>query len=69
MARQKKTDTDRRIEASYYRSCSGIQIPMMAIPKVYDQARFFLASNTPVPTDDELDAFVRAYVETIRVND
>lgn len=67
MARQKKTDTDRRIEASYARSCNGIQIPIMAIPKVYAHARQLVFLNFNM-TDEELETAIRAYVETIRVN-
>ena len=66
-----KSEIDTRIEQAYYRSCSGIQIGIMDIPKVYDHARIYLRLNTlggVAPTDEDLEAVIRAFVETIRKN-
>lgn len=57
--------TDKRIEAAYYRTSSGVQIPMMAIPGIFRAIR---EEMTPTTTDEQLDVLVQAIVGMIRVN-
>ena len=58
---------DKRVERAYYATCSGIQIDIMDIGKVFACGRDALR-QTPELTDDELGRLVRAYVEIIRKN-
>jgi hypothetical protein len=67
---EKQRDT--RIERAYYRTCSGVQIPMMAIPGIFRA----VVKNMEVRvlftgvelTDAELDVLVKATVDSVRVN-
>jgi len=61
---QKKADKalDAKIEAIYYRRCSGIQISIMDMPKVY------AAGRKAAKEDDDIEVAVVAFVETIRKN-
>ena len=52
-----------RVSQAYTRACSGIQIDMMAIPKVFEVG---LASVATGDDDTTLGAKLRAYVDTIR---
>jgi len=67
MARETKEQKliNKRVETAYYQSCSGIQIPMMSIPKVFEAGRVAVAEGAD---DETLKAKIRAFVETIRVN-
>jgi len=58
---------EKRIDAAYRATCSGIQINILDIPKVFDEGQKWLDAN-PNLTDDALAAAIRAYVETIRMN-
>jgi hypothetical protein len=53
---------DREIEAAYYRRCSGIEINVMDIGKVFDAGRKAHAEGADV------EAAIVAFVETIRKN-
>lgn len=53
---------DRRIEAAYYRSCTGLQISIMDIGKVFEYGRHQIADGVD---DAQLAAGLRAYVETL----
>lgn len=64
MARQSKADKaiDQRIEAAYYRNCSGVQIDIMDIGRVFKAGRAALAAG------QDVDAAIVAFVQTIRKN-
>lgn len=62
--RQTKADKqiDQRIEAIYYRTCSGIQIDILDISKIYRVGKTaILAGQDPEPA-------IVAFVQTIRKN-
>ena len=73
MRKQSKQEkaADKRIERAYARSCSGVQIPMLAIPGIFRDARANMEARQLITgqpmTDAELDTCVAAIVETIRV--
>jgi len=56
---------DQRVERAYYRTCSGVQIDIMDIGKVFDFGRLKVAAGED---DNALGASIRAYVDTIRKN-
>jgi hypothetical protein len=67
MARQSKQEKaiEKRVEAAYYASCSGIQINMMDIPKVFKVGAQIVSEGAD---DATLQAKLRAFVDTIRHN-
>ena len=56
---------DKRVERAYYKTCSGIQIDIMDIGKIFEFARLKVAEGED---DAALGASIRAYVERIRKN-
>ena len=65
MAKQSKVDReiDKRVEQAYYKTCSGVQINMMNIPKVFDFGRKKVLEDR---LDDEaLGLSIRAYVDVL----
>ena len=65
--RQSKAEklADKRIERAYYKTCSGVQIDVMDIGKVYRAGQAAIASGAD---DSALESAVKAFVETIRHN-
>jgi hypothetical protein len=64
-SRKKKDPTDARIEKAYYRTCSGVQINIMDISKVFDHGR----KGVETGADDEtLGVELRRFVDTISLN-
>jgi len=62
-AAEKKAD--KRIEAAYRRRCSGIEIDIMDIGRVFKAGHAAIAAGADEPG---LEHAVRAFVETIRKN-
>lgn len=61
---QKKLD-DKRIEQAYYKVADGVQIDMMAIPKVFKVGESAIAQGAD---DAALEKAIADFVETIREN-
>lgn len=66
MARRVKVRSEaaRRVEAAYYRTCGGVQINIMNIPKVFAAGEAAMAEGVD---DEELGRRIRAFVDGIRV--
>lgn len=62
-----KAAEERFISAAYSAACSGIQINIMDIPRVFKIGESALAAN-PTITAKELGETLRTFVETIRHN-
>jgi hypothetical protein len=58
---------DRRINHLYGQRCSGIQINIMDITKVFKAGQAAIAAN-PAINDDELGDAILKFVQTIRQN-
>jgi hypothetical protein len=56
---------DRRVERAFYTSCSGIQLDIMDIQKVFQIGRNAVLDQLD---DAELANVIRRYVDTIRKN-
>jgi hypothetical protein len=67
MIKQTKAEklADKRIAAAYHRTCSGVQIPMMAIPGIFRSIR---DAMTPTTSDEQLDVLVQVMVAMVRIN-
>lgn len=69
MAKQAKLTKriiEKRIERAYYSGCSGIQLNIMNIPRVFKAAELLFVS-TPDISDQELVGAVRAIVDGINL--
>lgn len=56
---------DKRIESLYYRHCSGVEIDIMDIGRVFKAGHAAIAEN-PAIDDSALGAAIVAFVATIR---
>lgn len=67
MARQTKQQKidENRINRAFNQACSGVQIPMLDIPKVFRAGQAAIDAGAD---DAALTEAVVAFVETIRVN-
>lgn len=67
MKRKTKAEklADKRIERAYYDTCSGIQINIMDIGKIFAFGRLKVEAGED---DEQLKSSIRNYVETIRYN-
>jgi hypothetical protein len=73
LTKRESNKLDKRIESIYYKRCSGIQIDIMDIPKIFNVAR---AAYMDIPellrseeyVTRELTKTIVFYVDTIRKN-
>lgn len=65
MARRKPNAADALIERAYSSTCSGIQINVMDIGRIFDHGRKALAAGADFTS---LQSSIRSFVETIRVD-
>lgn len=66
MSKRTLAAIDSRIERAYYRACSGVQIDMMDIGRVFKEGRDAIAAAPGGITDEALGEKLRAFVLTIQ---
>lgn len=64
MTKRQKNALDKRIEQLYYKQCSGVQIDVMDIGKVFDTGRKAVTDN-PSIDDAALGNVISDFVQTI----
>jgi hypothetical protein len=62
MTKKEKKAAEKRVEKAYYRTCSGVQINMMDIPRVFQVGMLAVMDGVD---DEELGQALRAFVDTI----
>lgn len=65
MTKRQQKALDKRVEQAYYATCSGVQISIMDIGKVFTEGRKALVNGAD---EDLLRLTIRKFVETIRKN-
>jgi hypothetical protein len=65
VTKKQQKQIDRRVEQAYYATCSGVQINMMDIGKVFNAGRKAIAEGAD---EDSLRSTIVEFVETIRKN-
>jgi hypothetical protein len=65
MTKRQQKRLDKRVEQAYYATCSGVQISVMDIGKVFAVGRKALADGAD---EEKLRSAVVEFVETIRKN-
>jgi len=65
MTKKEKKAAEGRVSKAYYATCSGIQIDMMDIPRVFAVGMHVIEHGG---TDADLEQNVREFVEQIRKN-
>jgi hypothetical protein len=63
----KKEKPDSRIERLYYKHCSGVQVDIMDIGKIFKAGRDAMTEN-PAIDDAALAQRIVSFVQTIRKN-
>lgn len=63
--KKQKKQIDRRVELAYYATCTGVQISILDIPKVFAAGRKAVAEGVD---EDGLKTAIIEFVETIRKN-
>lgn len=64
MTKKAKAAIEKRIERAYYAGCSGVQLSILDIPRVFAAGEALIAS-APTVTDAELVPAIRAIVDGI----
>lgn len=65
LTKRQEKKLDRQVEQAYYATCSGVQINIMDIGKVFKAGRQALADGAD---EEQLRAAIVEFVETIRKN-
>jgi hypothetical protein len=63
--KREETKHDQRIERAYYAKCSGIQLDIMDIQRVFQCGRLAVAQGM---NDEDLATCIRTFVDSIRKN-
>jgi hypothetical protein len=65
LTKRQKAMQEKRIEKIYYKSCSGIQINVMDIQKVFDEGHKAIAEGAD---DVQLEERIKTFVKSISQN-
>jgi sortase (surface protein transpeptidase) len=59
-----KNKVAKRIEAAFYATCQGVQIPIMMIPKIFREGEALIRAGA---SEEELKAGLAEYVQMIKL--